>query len=64
MGDLVFMKKARQSGEFVVQRMFVQAASNRARSGALSGWRTRWQRRTLSATGGCSTQEHEERHLG
>ena len=27
-GDLVFMKKARQSGEFVVQRMFVQAAAN------------------------------------
>ena len=27
-GDLVFTKKARQSSEFVVQRMFVQAASN------------------------------------
>ena len=26
MGDLAFMKKAGQSGEFVVQRMFVQAA--------------------------------------
>ena len=27
-GDLIFMKKARQSGEIVVQRMFVQAGSN------------------------------------
>ena len=51
-GDLVFMKKARQPGEFVVHVDVCPGRLQRVCM-SLSGRRTRRQRRTLSATGGC-----------